>query len=135
MREYAEEFLNQEEAYGRGGQPIDYDNTFPYAELSAALRDEGIRVSVFGIGIDALCLKPELLTVCVFEGAVFDHIFRDMVSVDNEGVLLVGPNRNGIPFTGSNVELYVDNTDTTSAGAACLRLAWQYRRELGLETV
>jgi hypothetical protein len=24
MREYAEEFLNKEEAYGRGGQPIDY---------------------------------------------------------------------------------------------------------------
>jgi hypothetical protein len=133
MREYAEEFLGNEEAYGRGGQPIDYDNAFPYAELSAALRDEGIHVNVLGVAIDALCLKPELLTVCVLDAAIFDHIFKNMVSVDNEGVLLVGSSRHGIPFTGSNVDLYADNADTSSAGAACLKLAWQYRRELGLE--
>jgi hypothetical protein len=132
MREYAEEFLNKEEAYGQGGQPLNYDNDSPYAELSAAKRNGVLRVSVFGVAIDALCLKPELLTVCVFDANVFDRIFADMVSVDSEGVLLVGPNRKGIPFTCANVRLYADNADTTSAGAACLKLAWRHRRELGL---
>ena len=91
-----------------------------------------LRVSVFGVAIDALCLKPELLTVCVFEANTFDRIFADMVSVDGEGVLLVGPSRTGIPFTYPNVQLYADHVDTTSAGAACLKLAWRHRRELGL---
>ena len=132
MREYAEEFLNKEEAYGQGGQPLDYDNDAPYAKLSAAKRNGALHVSVLGAAIDALCLKPELLTVCVFEANAFDHIFTNMVSVDEEGVLLVGPNRKGIPFTHANVQLYADNADTTSAGAACLKLAWRHRRKLGL---
>jgi hypothetical protein len=132
MREYAEEFLNKEEAYGQGGQPLDYDNDPPYAQLSAAKQNGGLHISVFGVAIEALCLKPELLTVCVFEANVFDRIFADMVSVDSEGVLLVGSNRKGIPFTHTNVQLYADNSDTTSAGVACLKLAWRHRRELGL---
>jgi hypothetical protein len=134
MREYAEEFLNKEESYGRGGKPLDYENDSPYAELSAARRRGALHISIFGIAIDPLCLKPELLTVCIFEAKDFDRIFAKMVTFNSEGVLLVGPNRMGIPFTEPNIKLYADNADTASAGAACLKLAWRHRRELGLES-
>jgi hypothetical protein len=132
MREYAEEFLDKEESYGRGGKPFDYENDFPYSELSAARRHGDLNVSTFGVAVDALCLKPELLTICIFKAKVFDEIFLNRASVNGEGVLLVGPNGHGIPFTNSNIELYADNKETASAGAACLKLAWRYRRELGL---
>lgn len=132
IREYAEEFFDIPESYGRGGQTLDYENTSPYAELSAA-RDRGnVFVRSFGVAVDPLCYKPELLTVCVFSEEAFDTIFAGMVTVNGEGVLLGGPNRRGIPFTRQNITLYAENGETSGAAAACLKLAWRYRRQLGL---
>ena len=132
MREYAEEFLGIEESYGRGGRPLDFENDPPYSELSIARKQGELIVRTFGIAIEALCLKPELLTVCIFEGEVFDRIFADMVSEDGEGTLLVGRNSHGISFTQSSIKEYADNKETASAGAACLKLAWRFRKQLGL---
>jgi hypothetical protein len=119
MREYAEEFLGIEESYGRAGKPLDYESDSPYRELSDA--------------IDPLYFKPELLTICIFQAEVFDAIFASITSDNEEGVLLVGPNRRGIPFTASNIKLYADNKETAMAGAMCLKLAWRHRRKLDLE--
>jgi hypothetical protein len=132
MREYAEEFLAAPEAYGRGGQSLDFENDKPYAELSAARARGDLVVQTFGIGIDPLVYKPELLTICIFSADAFDSIFADMVPANDEGGLLVGPNRHGIPFTSQNIKLYADNDRTGFSGAACLRLAWRYRKQLGL---
>lgn len=55
-----------------------------------------------------------------------------MVTENAEGVLLAGPNRQGITFTNQNIKLYAENGETSGAAAACLKLAWRYRRQLGL---
>lgn len=132
MREYAEEFLGVPESRGRGGRTLDYENDAPFAELSAARDCGALNVWTFGVAIDPLCFKPELLTVCIFAADAFDEIFADMTSSNDEGTLLVGPSRHGIPFTGQNVKLYADNEGTSLAAAASLTLTWRHRKRLGL---
>jgi hypothetical protein len=132
MREYAEEFLGAPESYGRGGKTIDFENGEPYAELSAARNRGDLIVRIFGVAIEPLCFKPELLTVCIFTADTFDRIFANMVPENDEGTLLVGPDRCGIPFTSSNVKLYAQSQGTASAAAACLTLAWRHRKHLQL---
>lgn len=132
MREYAEEFLDVEEAYGRGGRTLDFDTEFPFRELQAARLNRQLRVYVLGIGIDPLDWKPELLTVCIFEAATFDSIFEEMVPDGKEGVILVGPQGKGIPFTESAVRQYVEDSNMPNPGASCLKLAWCHRANLNL---
>lgn len=130
-REYAEEFLNVEEAYGRSGKWLDNIES-PYRELDQARTSGELCIYVLGVAMDPMTWKPELLTVCVIESQVFDHIFANMASVNNEGTILIG-NGTGLSFTADTVHLYADNVNTRSAGRACLMLAWQHRSELGLE--
>lgn len=132
MREYAGEFLNVPESYGRGGRTLDYENDAPFAELSAARNRGDLDVWTFGVAVDPLCFKPELLTVCIFSASAFDAIFADLTPSNDEGTLLVGPSRHGIPFNNHNVKLYADSKGTSLAAAAALKLAWRHRRRLGL---
>lgn len=132
MREYAEEFLDVEEAYGRGGSPLDYANQSPFKELQAARQNGGLQIYVLGIGLDPLDWKPGLLTVCIFESGTFDQIFESMVPNGREGVIIVGPHKRGIPFTEESVHRYSENQNMINAGAACLKLAWLHRAELKL---
>lgn len=131
-REFAEEFLDVEEAYGRGGRPIDYDTDPPFDKMAAGYRDGTIRPHVVGIGLDCLTWKPELLLVCAIDAAVFDDIFSGMTTQGREGTILVGPHGHGIPFNGQSIARYANSSSTRGAARACLMLAWQHRHALGL---
>lgn len=133
MREYAEEFLDTEEAYGRGGRPIDYIKQSPFKELDEARRSGRLAVYVLGIGLDPLDWKPGIFTICIFEAKTFDSILAKMVPQGKEGTILVGPRGEGIPFNSESVRLYANNPNTVNAGAVCLKLAWQHRGVLGLD--
>lgn len=132
MREFGEEFLNVEEAYGLGGKPIDYQQDEPFHRFDDAYRRGELSVRVFGFGLDLLDWKPSLYTVCVIDGPTFDRLFAEMVPSGPEGTIIMGPDRRGIPFTEENVRLYVEHPGTVNAGAACLELAWRHRAALGL---
>lgn len=132
VREYAEEFLDVEEAYGRGGKPIDYENDYPFSDITRARADGRMKVYFLGIALDALTLKPEILLVSLIEAAVFDEVFREMVPAGKEGTILVGPKQKGIPFTKKNVDHYAKGLTTRSAGRACLMLTWRHRKFLKL---
>jgi hypothetical protein len=130
MREYAEEFLDVEEAYGRGGSPLDYVNQWPFKEFQEARQNGGLRIYVLGIGLDPLDWKPGLLTVCIFEAETFDRIFKSMIPNGKEGVIVAGPHRLGIPFNEKSVRRYTENPNMINSGASCLKLAWRHRVEL-----
>lgn len=132
MREFAEEFLNVEEAYGRGGRPLDYEHDWPFDELTRARSTGSLRPYVLGIGLDILTWKPELLLVCLIDGPTFDAIFAKMTNSGREGTIIVGPHGHGIPFNASNINNYVRDTNTRGAAKACLALAWRHRALLGL---
>jgi hypothetical protein len=132
MREYAEEFLGDADAVGQGGRWIDYSAESPYAELNHAKETGGLRIKILGFGIDPLTWKPELLTVCLIDSEVFDTVFAKMVDRNDEGLLLTGSNRRGLRFDATTVRRYCEDERTSPDASACLQLAWQFRRELGL---
>jgi hypothetical protein len=133
MREYVEEFLDIEEAYGRGGRPLDYENDEPFNKLFEGYRTGTVRPSVLGIGLDPLTWKPEILLTCAIDAPVFDDIFAEIVTQGKEGTIIVGPHGHGIPFNEEAVRRYADSPTTRSAARACLTLAWRHRAELGLD--
>ncbi|MFI1394962.1 transcriptional regulator [Streptomyces sp. NPDC020681] len=98
MREYNEELLGAPEAAGAGGQEVDYTAP-PYGALDSALAEGSLRVWCFGMGLEPLNLAVCLLTVAVFESAVFDTIFAEAVLVNEEGILVSGP-RQGAEIPG-----------------------------------
>jgi len=140
VREYAEEFLDVDEAYGKGGRPIDFERDSPFRELMLARKEGRLKVHVLGMGFDPLDWKPALYTACVFEAETFDRIFiePDQQSAPRalggkEGVIVFGEGGQGIPFTRENVNLYTKNRNMVNAGVTCLQLAWRHRVALGLE--
>ncbi len=125
MREYNEEFLGAEEAYGR---TIDYENEEPYSSLNSARKSGKLKVYYLGFTLDPLSLKGEILTACVFDAATFYKIFGDKIKEDTvEGKLFVGENNVGKPFTENEVSKYINNNKTLPAGIGCLMLAWNNR--------
>jgi len=116
VREFAEELLGApEECAG----PIDYAS-WPFARRMAEAR-----VSYRGMGVDPLTFATDMLTVAVFEAELFDELFGDLVSHNDEGRVLAG-----LDFTAENVERFVHDEPTQAAGAALLALAWQHREQL-----
>lgn len=132
MREYAEEYLGEEEAKGQGGRWIDYGSSSPYVELQRGLDEGTVRCWLLGLGLDPLSWKPEMLSVCVIDGAVFDDVFAQMLLENDEGRLLVGPHRKGMPFDEATVTRYLIAEETAPSTKACLTLAWRHRERLGL---
>jgi hypothetical protein len=132
VREYAEEFLNVEEAYGRGGRPLDYARAAPYRELESARSEGLLTVHLLGVGLDPLSWKLEMLTLCIFEGVAFDSIFAKMVAHGPEGTILGGRGNEGLPFDEETLQRYVMHPNTLGTAKACLTLAWRHREQLGL---
>jgi hypothetical protein len=130
-REFSEELLGGSEEYPTRGGLLDYDR-WPFYRALAAARDGGrLRVSCVGLGVDPLTLATDILTVAVFDAAVFDRLFRDLVSRNAEGRVVTENGSPAIPFTGPAVARFADGGEPTqTAGAALLRLAWQHRRQL-----
>ncbi|WP_253831839.1 hypothetical protein [Actinokineospora globicatena] len=128
-REYAEELLGSEDAQGRGGRKLDYANVEPYKSLTTH-RDQGrLSISVLGLGLDPLSLKPELLTVAVFDEEAFNAVFRDRITGNYEGVVVQDE-----PFDAPTVEAYRSRPDVRNGAKACLTQAWTHRQHLGVST-
>jgi hypothetical protein len=130
-REFSEELLGGSEDYPTRDGVLDYEQ-WPFARELAAARDAGtLRVHCVGLGVDPLTLATDLLTVAVFDCAVFDRLFRDLVSANAEGRVVTENGSAAIPFTADTVARFTGGAEPMqTAGAALLRLAWQHRRAL-----
>jgi hypothetical protein len=132
MREYAEELLDKEEAYGKEGVGPNYTHDTPYRELNEARQDGTLRIYALGIGLDPLTWKPELFTVCVFESAIFDSIFQAIAKRTWEGTILRGSDGKGLRFDAETVNRYADDPNIRRGASVCLKQAWKHRTALGI---
>lgn len=128
VREYAEELLGHDDAQGGGGRRLDYETESPFRELREATSRRKLKLHTFGIGLDPLTWKPELLTIAVFDGATFDSIFPWPIAGNKEGVVI-----EDIPFTEDCVQAYLADPATRFGAKACLQLAWRNRTALDIE--
>lgn len=132
MREYNEELLGAPEAKGDSGAEVDYGQP-PYSLFNAALADGSLRVWCLGMALEPLNLAVCLLTVAVFEAAVFDTIFAEAVERNEEGIVVSGPRSNGtitgLPLDDASVRaLPVSRMSSPAAGL--LQLALRHREVL-----
>jgi hypothetical protein len=129
-RELSEELLGGSEDYHSDVAPIDYDRWPLYAELAEA-RDAGtLRVYWLGLGIDALSLASDMLTVAVFDAALFDAVFSGLVAANDEGHLVSGDADGeavGVAFSEKSIERFTVAEPMQASGAALLRTAWAHR--------
>ncbi len=132
-REFSEELLGGSEEYPTRGGRLDYGQWPFHRELAAAREAGTLRVSCLGLGVDPLTLATDILTVAVFDAAVFDRMFRGLVTENAEGRVVTEDGSASIPFTRASVgRLTGGGAPLQTAGAALLRLAWQHREILGL---
>ena len=132
-REFSEELLGGSEEYPTRGGRLDYERWPFYRELAAARAAGTLRVSCLGLGVDPLTLATDILTVAVFEAAVFDRVFRGLVGENAEGRVVIQDGSAAIPFTRANVTRYARGGEPVqTAGQALLGLAWQHRDHLGV---
>ncbi len=125
IREFAEELCGQSEEYGSEACPVDYP-AWPFARrLNRAIEDGQLRVWCLGLGVDPLTYATDLLTVAVFDSAIFDELFGTLARDNAEGRLL--PARE---FTHETVTRFATREPMQAAGAATLRLAWSHRDHL-----
>jgi hypothetical protein len=87
VREYAEEFLCEEEARSHEGFAFDYDSE-PYRGLMVARRDGSAVPLVLGIAFDPLTWCAEILCAVIFEARTFDRVFAEMKPRNLEGSFL-----------------------------------------------
>jgi hypothetical protein len=130
MREFAEEFLNVEEADGSGAEPLDYENREPYRSMERARQAGQFTMWCFGVALDPLTLCGELLSVAVVDADVFDDLFAGLVLTNQEGSVVTADPAHpsiGIPFTEPHVRRLLESEPLAAPAAACLSLAWQHR--------
>lgn len=122
LREFAEEMLGADEDHGSETAPIDYGR-WPFARRMTAGRDDGrIRLYCLGLGADPLTLAVDLLTVAVFDAALYDELFATPVGAFAEGSVL--PPR---AFDEATVAELAAGQPVQAAGAALLTLAIAHR--------
>lgn len=121
MREFNEEMLGADEAIGKGGTDVDYDQP-PYSGFERALADGTLRVWTLGMGLEALILTPLLLTIAVFEAHVFDALFASMVSSNDEGIVITR-----LPLREAEVGDLLKRSNVAPPLAALLHLALQHQ--------
>ena len=132
VREFSEELLGGSEEYPTRGGRLDYGQWPFQRELAAARQSDTLRVSCLGLGVDPLTLATDILTVAVFDAAVFDRMFRGLVTQNAEGRVVSEDGSAAIPFTRASVDRLTGGAvPLQTAGAALLRLAWQHRGLLG----
>jgi len=134
VRELSEELLGTDEDYHSDTAPIDYQRWPLYTTLADARRAGTLRVHWLGLGLDPLTLVVDMLTVAVFDAAVFDEVFAGLVSANEEGHLVTSEDATGetigLKFTAATVERFTAAEPMQSAGAAILRTAWRHRATL-----
>ena len=128
LRELSEEFLGNPEHNGSASGPIDYDAEEPFARLNKARRDGQIRVWYLGVGLDPLTLAGEILTVLVIDAEVFDQVFSDVVTWNNEGDIVFGADGSiGVPWRRDAVYRLLAAEPLAPAAQACVELAWHHQ--------
>jgi hypothetical protein len=134
VREYAEEFLCEEEARSHEGFAFDYDSE-PYRGLMVARRDGSAVPLVLGIAFDPLTWCAEILCAVIFEARTFDRVFAEMKPRNLEGSFL-GLRRpssseiEGIPFRNREIDQHLDSGLLAPGAVGCLRAAQMQRHEL-----
>jgi hypothetical protein len=122
LREFAEELLGADEDHGSEAAPIDYER-WPFARSMTAARGAGgIRVYCLGLGVDPLTFATDLLTVAVFDAAVYDDLFCGQVRANAEGTVL--PRHR---FDQETIAELTARHPVQAAGAALLELAVSHR--------
>lgn len=131
LREFAEELLGQAEPDATHG-PVDYDSWPFAARLNAERRAGTVRAYCLGMGVDALTLATDLLSVVVIDAPVFDDIFGGLVEANAEGILPASDSDGapGVPFVESEVERLTQRAPMQAAGAAAIASAWMHREKL-----
>ncbi len=135
VREYSEELLGEPEHDGTRSQPIDYERWPLFQRLQAARADGSLSTFVLGLGVDALTLSTNVLTVVVIDDDVFTEVFGSAVRCNAEGEIVTvggGTPTGGVPFTETAVRRILESEPIAETGAACLALAWKHRDTLGL---
>ncbi|HEU5386853.1 MAG TPA: hypothetical protein VFV73_13205 [Streptosporangiaceae bacterium] len=129
LREFAEELLGMPEEYGPAGSPVDYEG-WPFArQMSRARADGTLTARVVGMGVDPLTFATDILAVVAIDAAVFDELLGAMVHANAEGQVLLGEGQ-GLSFSASTIDRLLSAEPMQAAGAALLRLAWEYRDNL-----
>ncbi|MGH3684631.1 MAG: hypothetical protein ACRDRU_29615 [Pseudonocardiaceae bacterium] len=71
------------------------------------------------------------MTAVVIDDAVFDDLFRDLVTVNAEGQVVTSliddQSVRGLPFTEATVRQFLDYQPLGGTSAACLALTWRHR--------
>lgn len=134
VREYSEELLGQPEHDGSSGQPLDYE-CWPFYRAMQRARESGqLRAYVLGVALHALGLNPAVITAVIIDDVVFDDLFRDLVTVTAEGQVVTslddGTSLHGLPFTEETVERFLEREPLGGTSAACVALAWRWRKRL-----
>lgn len=134
VRELSEELLGTGEDYRSDQAPIDYGHWPFFTSLEQARQAGTLRVYWLGLGADPLTFATDLLTVAVFDAAVFDDVFAGLVAGNDEGRLVNGGGTAtagaGIAFSEQNVDRFTAAEPMQAAGAALLRMAWTHRHRL-----
>jgi hypothetical protein len=131
VREFSEELLGTSEEYDDLGTPLDYDRWPFFRQLNEARHSGRLDVFCLGLGVDPLTMVVDILTVAVFDSDVFDAAFEHLVAANAEGRVVSGPESTGVPFTSEAVTKHAGGAEPMQpAGAALLKLAWQYRARL-----
>ncbi|MGQ0778097.1 MAG: helix-turn-helix domain-containing protein [Pseudonocardiales bacterium] len=135
VREYSEELLGEPEHDGTRSRPIDYARWPLFQRLQSARADGSLSAFVLGLGVDALTLSPNILTVVVMDDDVFTDVFGKAVQCNEEGEIVTvggGTPTDGVPFTETAVHQILEAEPIAETGAACLALTWKHRHALGL---
>lgn len=129
MREYSEEYLGNPEHDGNG-PPVDYENDEPFRSLNQAHDSGRVATYCLALGIDALNLVGDIISVAVFEADVFDSLFRHRVSDNDEGSVSNGGDTHFYDFSEGTLRRLLSTAALAPSGAASLALAWKHRGEL-----
>jgi hypothetical protein len=136
MREFGEELLDKEVYIGLEGANhpnAPFEKDVELKRLYSLFRKKAVKLFFFGVGIDPLTTKPEVLTLALVDGdALFAKIprLKSYVEANWEG-----RNVSQVPFTRENIEgLIRENLirkpEMLPAGAGCLALAYKYFDEI-----
>jgi transcriptional regulator with XRE-family HTH domain len=131
MREYSEEFLGNPEHSG-DGPGADYTEE-PLRSIDLARREGHIRVYSMGLALGGLDLWAGLETVAVIDADTFDHLFAELVRINDEGsVLRAGQHQPTahIPFTKEVIDELIATNRLAPETAFSLQVAWKHRDQL-----
>ena len=115
------------------GSVLDYDAWPIYQMLPEARRSRSVRAYFLGIALNPLSLGADLLTAVIFDATAFESAFPIARHSNSEGLIVrdrVGSTTSGLPFDQASVGDVLSNRRLAPSSAACLALAWRYRRAL-----